>query len=57
VSCRIERHDVERAVRRAKILEKATGQKVLPTVVGYIAPEPVQKLITETGCLKVLVSK
>ena len=48
---------MERAVRRAKILEKATGQKVLPTVVGYIAPEPVQKLITETGCLKVLVSK
>jgi hypothetical protein len=57
VSCRIGKHDVERAVRRAKILEKATNRKGLPAVVGYIASEQVQKLITEKGCLKVLVSE
>jgi hypothetical protein len=57
VSCRIEKHDVERAVRRAKILEKATNRKVLPAVVGYRIIKSTKKLITETGCLKVLVSE
>jgi hypothetical protein len=57
VSCKIEDYDVQRAVRRAEILEKATNRKALPAVVGYRIIKSTNKLITETGCLKVLVSE
>jgi hypothetical protein len=55
VSCMIDRNDVERAVRRAEILRRAMGQKVLPMVVGYRISKQAQKLINKRGCLKVLV--
>jgi hypothetical protein len=55
VSYTIAENDVQRAARRAEILKKATGRKVLPAVVGYRIAEGTQKLITKKGCLQVLV--
>ncbi len=57
VSYTIEKTDVQRAVRRAEILKKVMDRKVLPAVVGYRISEDTKKLITKTGCLKVLVSE
>ncbi len=54
VSYTISEHDVQRAVRRAEILKKVMGRKVLPAVVGCRIAEGTEKLITKTGCLRVL---
>lgn len=48
--------DVQRTVRRAEILKKATGIKVLPAVVGYRISKKAKKLLTKTECLSILVS-
>ena len=57
ISYTIAEPDVQRAVRRAEILKKAMERKVLPAVVGYRISKDAQKLITKTGCLKVLVAE
>jgi hypothetical protein len=53
----IDKPDVQRAINRAKILEKAMDKKVLPAVVGCRITEGTEKLITKTGCLQVLASE
>jgi len=53
----IEPSDVQRAVRRAEILKKATDRKVLPAVVGYRISKDAKKLLTKEECLKVLASE
>jgi hypothetical protein len=55
ISYTIAENDVQRVVKRAEILKKATGRKVLPAVVGYRIAEGTQRLITKKGCLQVLV--
>jgi hypothetical protein len=57
VSYTIAEPDVQKAVRRAEILKKVMERKVLPAVVGYRISKDTQKLITKTGCLKVLVAE
>jgi hypothetical protein len=57
ISYTIAKNDVQRAVKRAEILKKAMDKKVLPAVVGYRISKDAQKLITKTGCLKVLASE
>jgi predicted transcriptional regulator len=57
VSYTIDKFDVQRVVRRADILKKAMGRKVLPAVVGYRIAEDTKKLITKNGCVAVLVSE
>ncbi len=57
VSYTIDKPDVQRAVRRAEILKKVMGRKVLPAVVGCRISEGTEKLITKTGCLRVLASE
>ncbi len=57
VSYTIRGPDVQRAVRRAKILKKVMDKKVLPAVVGCRIAEGTEKLITKTGCLQVLASE
>jgi hypothetical protein len=56
VSYTIAEPDVRRAIRRAEILKKATGRKVLPAVVGYRISKNARKLLTKTECLSILVS-
>ncbi len=57
VSYTISEPDVQRAVRRAEILKRAMGRKVLPAVVGHRISKNAQKLITKTGCLSILASE
>ncbi len=57
VSYTIDKPDVQRVVRRAEILKRAIGRKVLPAVVGYRISKNAQKLIAKTGCLQVLASE
>jgi hypothetical protein len=57
VSYTIDDFDVQRAINRAKILEKVMGRKVLPAVVGYKITKKAQSLITKEGGLKVLASE
>jgi hypothetical protein len=57
VSYTICGNDVQRAVKRAKILQKAVGKRVLPAVVGCGISKNGKKWISKEGCLKVLVSE
>jgi len=57
VSYTIDDFDVQRAINRAKILEKVTGRKVLPAVVGYKITKKAQNLIEKEEVLKVIVSE
>jgi hypothetical protein len=57
VSYTIAKDDVQRAVKRAGILEKAMDRKVLPAVVGYRISKKAEKLLTKEECLKVLISE
>ncbi len=57
VSYTISEPDVRRAVRRAEILKRALGKKVLPAVVGYRISKNARKLIAKTGCLSILASE
>jgi len=45
VSHTIDDFDVQRTINRAKILEKATGKRVLPAVVGYEITKKAQNLM------------
>jgi hypothetical protein len=56
VSYTIDQNDVQRAVRRAEILKKATGGMVLPAVVGCRISKNAQKLVAKTECLSILAS-
>jgi hypothetical protein len=57
VSYTIDDFDVQRAINRAKILEKVMGRKVLPAVVGYKITKKAQSLIEKEGGLKVVASE
>jgi hypothetical protein len=57
VSYTIDDFDVQRAINRAKILEKVMGRKVLPAVVGYKITKKAQNLIEKEEVLKVIVSE
>jgi len=57
VSYTIDDFDVQRAINRARILEKALGRKVLPAVVGYKTTKKAQNLIEKEGALKVVFSE
>jgi hypothetical protein len=57
VSYTIAKDDVQRAVKRAEILQKAMDRNVLPAVVGYRIAENAKKLIAKEECLKVLVAE
>jgi hypothetical protein len=53
VSYTIDDFDVQRAINRAKILEKAMDKRVLPAVVGYKITKKAQNLMEKEGVLKV----
>ena len=57
VSYTIDDFDVQRAINRAKILEKALGKKVLPVVVGYKITKKAQNIIEKEGVLKIVFSE
>jgi hypothetical protein len=57
VSYKISGYDVQRAVKRAKILQKAVDRKVLPAVVGCRISKNAKKLLTKSECLSILVSE
>jgi len=48
---------VQRTINRAKILERATGKRVLPTVVGYKITKKAQNLMEKEGVLRVVFSE
>jgi len=48
---------MQRATNRAKILERATGKRVLPPVVGYEITKKVQDLMEKEGVLRVVFSE
>jgi len=52
VSYTIDDFDVQRAINRAKILEKAMGKRVLPAVVGYKITKKSPKFNGKGGSLK-----
>jgi hypothetical protein len=56
ISYTIAENDVQRAVKMAEILKKATGRKVLPAVVGYRISKKAKKLLTKTERLSILAS-
>jgi len=49
----IDDFDVQRAINRAKILEKAMDKRVLPAVVGYKITKKAKNLMEKEGVLKV----
>ncbi|MCC6063627.1 MAG: hypothetical protein LM570_03750 [Thermocrinis sp.] len=57
VSYTIDDFNVQRAINRAKILEKALGKKVLPVVVGYKITKKAQNIIEKEGVLKIVFSE
>jgi len=57
VSYTIDDFDVQRAINRAKILEKVMDKRVLPAVVGYKITKKAQNLIEKEGVLKVVFSE
>jgi F0F1-type ATP synthase epsilon subunit len=57
VSYTIDDFDVQRAINRARILEKALGKKVLPAVVGYKITKKAQNLMEKEGVLTVVFSE
>jgi hypothetical protein len=57
VSYTIDDFDVQRAINRAKILEKAMDKRVLPAVVGYKITKKAQNLIEKEGVLKIVFSE
>jgi len=56
VSYTIMEPDVQRAVKRTKILQKAVDRKVLPAVIGCRISKNAKKLLTKSECLSILVS-
>jgi hypothetical protein len=57
VSYTIDDFDVQRAINRAKILEKVIYKRVLPAVVGYKITKKAQNLIEKEGVLKIVFSE
>jgi hypothetical protein len=57
VSYTIDDFDVQRAINRAKILEKVMGKRVLPAVVGYKITKKAQNLMEKEGVLKIVFSE
>jgi replicative superfamily II helicase len=57
VSYTIDDFDVQRAINRAKILEKVMDKRVLPAVVGYKITKKAQNLMEKEGVLKIVFSE
>jgi hypothetical protein len=57
VSYTIDDFDVQRAIDRAKILEKVMDKRVVLAVVGYKITKKAQNLIEKEGVLKIVFSE